>query len=353
MNQSVLAQLAPEGAKPEVAVVLVNLGTPDAPTAPAVRRYLREFLSDRRVVEIPRALWWLILNGIILPFRSAKSAAKYATIWTKEGSPLHVWTALQSKLLRGAIGARGLRVRVEYAMRYGQPALPAVLDRLKAEGVGRVLILPLYPQYSATTTASIVDAVGTWTARQRDQPELRFVKRYADHPGYIAALAARITAHWERHGRELWSGVNDARLVLSFHGIPQRNVRLGDPYQAECLATARALTEALKLPTEQVVVCFQSRFGRAEWLQPYTVQTLKALARSGVTKVDVFCPGFTSDCLETLEEINDEAREEFLAAGGKEFRYIPCLNDQAEWISALGDIAVQNTAGWPVTVAHP
>lgn len=353
MNTSVLAKLAPEGPKPEVAVVLVNLGTPDAPTAPAVRRYLREFLSDRRVVEIPRVLWWLILNGIILPLRSAKSAAKYATVWTKEGSPLLVWTALQTKLLRGTLGARGQRVRVEYAMRYGRPGLPAVLDRLKAEGAGRVLILPLYPQYSATTTASIVDAVGTWAARERNLPELRFVRSYTDHPAYIAALAARITAHWERHGRELWPGVNDARLVLSFHGIPKRNVRLGDPYQAECLATARALTEALKLPTEQVVVCFQSRFGRAEWLQPYTVQTITALARSGVTKLDIFCPGFTSDCLETLEEINDEAREAYLAAGGKQFRYIPCLNDQAEWIRALGDIAEQHTAGWPVSGARP
>ena len=322
------------------AVLLCNLGTPDAPTAPALRRYLAQFLSDRRVVEIPRALWWLILHGVILRVRPAKSAAKYASIWTPEGSPLKVWTEKQALMLGGYLGERGHRVKVRYAMRYGNPAIASVLDELKVEGVTRVLVLPAYPQYSGPTTASVGDAVGAWAQGIRSVPELRFVNRYHDDPGYIAALAKRVTDHWVVHGRP-------EKLVMTFHGVPKRSLMLGDPYHCECLKTARLLRERLGLPADQVVITFQSRFGKAEWLQPYTEPTLIALAQQGVKRVDVMCPGFTSDCLETLEEINLEARDAFLRAGGTDFNYIDCLNDQHEWIAALAGIAIQHMGGWP------
>ncbi len=322
------------------AVLLCNLGTPDAPTAPALRRYLAQFLSDRRVVEIPRALWWLILHGVILRVRPAKSAAKYASIWTPEGSPLKVWTEKQALMLGGYLGERGHRVKVRYAMRYGNPAIASVLDELKAEGVTRVLVLPAYPQYSGPTTASVGDAVGAWAQGIRSVPELRFVNRYHDDPGYIAALAKRVTDHWVVHGRP-------EKLVMTFHGVPNRSLMLGDPYHCECQKTARLLLERLGLPADQVVNTIQSRYGKAEWLQPYTEPTLIALAQQGVKRVDVMCPGFTSDCLETLEEINLEARDAFLRAGGTDFNYIDCLNDQHEWIAALAGIAIQHMGGWP------
>ncbi len=329
-------------AAPRTAVLLCNLGTPDAPTPAAVRRYLAEFLSDQRVVEIPRLLWLAILHGVILRTRPAKSAKKYASIWTPEGSPLRVWTEKQARLLGGYLGERGHAVVVRPAMRYGQPSIPAVLDELKAEGVTRVLVLPLYPQYSATTTASVHDAVCQWAQRIRHMPELRFVNRYHDDPGYIAALARRVSDHWAANGRP-------ERLVLSFHGVPRRTLTLGDPYHCECLKTARLLAEQLGVGKEQLVVTFQSRLGRAEWLQPYTEPTLVQLARQGVKRVDVMCPGFTSDCLETLEEIDQEAREAFLHAGGVTFNYLPCLNDQHEWITALAALAIRHLQGWPTT----
>lgn len=324
-----------------VGVLLCNLGTPDEPTAPALRRYLGEFLADPRVVEIPRLAWWPILNGVILRTRPAKAAAKYASIWMPEGSPLRVWTQRQALLLRGYLGERGhARVVVRHAMRYGTPSIADELDALKAEGATRVLILPLYPQYSCTTTASLYDAVGTWSARVRRLPELRMVASYHDHPGYIGALAHRIAGHWMSHGRP-------DRLLMSFHGVPQRTQTLGDPYQAECLRTARLLASQLSLRDDEFVVTFQSRFGKAQWLQPYTEPTLRELARAGVGRVDVVCPGFTSDCLETLEEIAMEGRDTFLEAGGREYTYIPCLNDQHPWIAALAAIAEQHLAGWP------
>lgn len=329
------------GAVSRSAVVLVNLGTPDAPTRSAVRRYLKEFLSDPRVVEIPRAIWWCILHLIILPFRSGKSAKKYAAIWSAEGSPLKVHTQQQAQLLRAALGERGHDdVTVAMAMRYGSPALPEVLSRLQADGCQRVLVLPAYPQYSGTTTASIYDAVFAHYARVRDLPELRFVRNYHDHEGYIHALQQSVLAHWEAHGRP-------DKLVLSFHGVPKRTLLLGDPYHCECLKTARLLAARLKLAPEQYVVTFQSRFGKAEWLQPYTAPTLRQLARDGVGRVDVLCPGFTSDCLETLEEIALEARQDFVAAGGRRFHYIPCLNEDEAWITALAEIAEQHMIGWP------
>ena len=323
------------------AVLLVNLGTPDAPTRSAVRRYLKQFLSDPRVVEIPRAVWWFILHLIILPFRSGQSAKKYASIWTRDGSPLKVHTQQQAHALFDALAARGHGdVTVAMAMRYGAPSLPDVLDKLKADGVDRIVVLPAYPQYSGTTTGSIYDAVFSHYAKVRNVPELRFVKHYHDHEAYIDALQQSVLAHWEAHGRP-------EKLVLSFHGVPKRTLLLGDPYHCECLKTARLLAAKLKLTPEQYVVTFQSRFGKAEWLQPYTAPTLQQLARDGVRRVDVLCPGFTSDCLETLEEIAMEARHDFEAAGGSAFHYIPCLNANPDWIAGLAEIAEQHMIGWP------
>jgi ferrochelatase len=333
------------GQTPKTAVLYCNLGTPDEPTPAAVRRYLAEFLSDARVVEIPRLLWLLILHGIILRTRPAQSAAKYASIWTAEGSPLKLWTERQSKLLQGWLGERGHSVVVRYAMRYGSPSIASQLSAFKAEGATRVLILPAYPQYSATSSASVFDAVYAWAAKTRRIPELRFVNSYHDHAGYIQALAASIRRHWKAHGRP-------DTLLMSFHGVPERTLQLGDPYHCECLKTARLLAQALYLDPEQWRLSFQSRLGRAKWLEPYTEPTLRALGKSGVKRVDVVCPGFTSDCLETLEEIAMEGRQAFLTSGGKEFHYIPCLNDDPAWITALCDVAQQHLAGWP-TQAPP
>ena len=327
------------GSAAKTAIVLCNLGTPDAPTPAAVRRYLAEFLSDPRVVEIPRAAWLPILHGVVLRVRPARSARKYASIWMPEGSPLKVWTERQAVLLEGYLGERGLAVTVRPAMRYGSPSIASVLDAVKASGADRILMLPLYPQYAASTTASIADALAAWLRTIRNIPEIRFVKHYHDDPGYIGALAARVVEHWRINGRP-------DKLVLSFHGLPRRSLTLGDPYHCECLKTGRLLAERLKLDDDAVIVTFQSRFGRAEWLQPYTEPTLVALARAGVARVDVFCPGFTADCLETLEEIDQEARAAFLAAGGKQFGYIPCLNDQPQWLAALADVARRHLQGW-------
>lgn len=326
---------------PTTAILLCNLGTPEAPTTPALRRYLAEFLSDRRVVEVPRALWWPILHGIILRTRPAKSATKYRTIWTEEGSPLLVWTQKQALMLRGWLGQTGLAVPVLPAMRYGAPSIDAQLQALADQGVQRILVLPLYPQYSSTTVASVIDAVNAWVGRTRALPELRFVNGYHDHPGYIAALAQSVRRHWQREG-----GRAD-KLIVSFHGIPERNVRLGDPYAEQCRTTTELLARALELGPDQYQLTFQSRFGPAQWLQPYTEPTVVALAKAGTRSVDVICPGFTSDCLETLQEINDEVREAFTQAGGQSFRYIACLNDDNSWITALSQIAQQNLSGWP------
>ncbi len=332
------------GQVPRTAVLLCNLGTPDAPTATAVRRYLAEFLGDPRVVEIPRLLWLLILHGIILRTRPAKSAAKYASVWTPEGSPLKIWTEKQAKLLQGWLGQRNHQVKVRWAMRYGSTSIASQLDAMKAEGVTRVLVLPAYPQYSGTTTASVCDAVYAWAAKTRAIPEFRFINRYHDDPGYISALAASVQRYWKANGRP-------DKLVMSFHGVPERTLHLGDMYHCECFKTARLLAEALNLGKDQYQVTFQSRLGRAKWLEPYTEPSLIALGKAGVKRVDVICPGFTSDCLETLEEINMEGREAFLHAGGQEFHYIPCLNDDPEWITALCNLAQKHLQGWPTQEA--
>ena len=326
----------------KAAVLLINLGTPDEPTAPAVRHYLREFLSDPRVVELPRVLWWPILNGIVLATRPKKSAEKYAAIWTAEGSPLKTHTEKQVRLLRGFLGKAGCTVRLEYAMRYGQPSIPATLDRLTAEGFSRILLLPLYPQYSASTTATAFDSAFAWARRMRNQPELRTVRSFPADPGYIEALATSVRHHWMTNGHPGES----YRLLMSFHGIPVKSVKRGDPYRDECLTTGRLLAEALNLDETRVTVCFQSRFGPAQWLQPYTSAVLEDFGRKGVQRVDIVCPGFPSDCLETLEEIAMEGKSTFLTAGGKEYCYIPCLNESDDWILALKDIALKNLQGW-------
>lgn len=335
---------------PDTAILLCNLGTPDAPTTPAVRQYLSEFLQDPRVVEIPRLVWWPILQGIVLRTRPAQSAKRYASIWQPEGSPLTLWTDKQAKLLAGYLGERGHKVTVRYAMRYRKPSIATVLDELKASGARRVLVLPMYPQYCAATTASVADAVYAWAKRERVLPEFRFVNRFHDDPRYIDALAKRLSDHWMTHGR-------GERLVMSFHGMPKRTQTLGDPYFDECMQTARLVAARAGVLPDKLVVTFQSRLGRAEWLKPYTEPTLVQLARQGVKKIDVMCPGFVADNLETLEEIAQEAREAFLKAGGTEFNYVPCLNDQHEWMVCLTVLALRHLQGWdtqqPAPVAIP
>ena len=330
------------GTANRTAVVLVNLGSPDEPTAAATRRYLQEFLSDPRVVEIPRAIWWLILNGIILNVRPAKSAAKYASIWQPEGSPLKVGTRQLALSLGQRLQAEGLDVDVVDAMRYGQPSVASVMDDLRQRGAQRILVVPLYPQYAAATTASVFDAVAGWALGSRAVPEFRFVHRYGDRPGYIEALARSVRQHWAANGQA-------ERLVMSFHGLPERSLHLGDPYHCECLKTGRLLTEALGLSRGQVLVTFQSRFGKAKWLQPYTEPSLIALAQQGVRSVDLICPGFAVDCLETLEEIDQEAREAFLHHGGERFHYIPCLNASDDGVAVIADLVQTHLQGWPVS----
>jgi protoporphyrin/coproporphyrin ferrochelatase len=327
------------GQAARTALVLVNLGTPDEPTAPALRRYLAEFLSDPRVVEIPRLLWLPILHGIILRVRPAKSAAKYKSIWMPEGSPLAVWTARQSAALSKEMSARGHHIEVRHAMRYGQPSVASVMDELRAAGATRVLVLPLYPQYAAATTGSVADAVHRWALGARWVPELRSIGQYHDDAGYVDALAARVRRHWQQHAPA-------ERLVLSFHGVPERSLHLGDPYHCQCHVTARLLREKLGLSADRVVVTFQSRFGKAKWLEPYTEPTVRALGQQGVRSVDVMCPGFVADCLETLEEIGQEVRDAFVESGGHDFRYVPCLNDDAEWINAMAVLAESHLHGW-------
>jgi ferrochelatase len=299
-------------------VLLVNLGTPEAPEPGEVRRFLAEFLSDPRVVALPRILWLPILYGAVLPLRSARSAHKYASIWSAAGSPLAVHTARQAQLLGERLGRP-----VRHAMRYGAPRIAEALGGLRAAGCARVRVVPLYPQYARSTTESVRDCLA---------PEVEFVADFHDHPAYIGALAALLQRHWSEHGRA-------KRLLMSFHGLPQRAVDQGDPYEKQCLATARLLGERLGLEQAEYRVTFQSRFGAAKWLQPYTEATLIELARAGAGEVDVVCPGFVSDCLETLEEIGIGARETFRAAGGRELRLVPCLNESPEWIEALAAIA--------------
>lgn len=327
--------------KPCLGILLTNLGTPNAPTTTAVRKYLAEFLSDPRVVETPRAIWWLVLHGIILRTRPRRSAHAYGKIWTKDGSPLLSLANKQTQAIRKELANRiPGPVRVELAMRYGNPSIKSGLEKLRAAGAQRLLVLPLYPQYSATTTASTFDAVADVLKSWRRLPELRLVNHYHDQPGYIQALAESIRAHWQQHGQA-------EKLLFSFHGIPQDYFAAGDPYHCECHKTARLVAETLHLEKEQWLVTFQSRFGPRAWLEPYTDETLKQLALNGTRSVNVICPGFSADCLETLEEINIQYRAQFIACGGEQFIYIPALNDQPRHIKALADIIIQHCQGWP------
>ncbi|SEJ19947.1 ferrochelatase [Frateuria terrea] len=324
------------GAACGTGVLLVNLGTPAAPTARALKPYLAEFLSDRRVIDYPRWRWWPILK-VILAIRPRRSAHAYTRIWTEAGSPLRVLSEALATALQAELAGQA---RVALAMRYGAPSVATKIAELQAAGVRRLLVLPLYPQYSATSTGSVIDAVADALKQLRWPPELRLVNDYHDDPLHIEALAERIERWWQAHGR-------GEKLLLSFHGIPERYVRLGDPYLAQCQATAARLRARLGLDEAQVLLSFQSRVGREPWLQPYTDATVRRLAAEGVRQLDVACPGFAVDCLETLEEIAMQNRDFFLAAGGQDLRYIPALNDSPEQVAGLAAIVRRHAQGWP------
>ena len=324
-----------------VGVVLVNLGTPDEPTAPAIRRYLREFLSDPRVIEIPKLLWWPILNGPILLARPRKLVPRYQSVWMEGGSPLMVYTQRQTEGLQKIFAQRGLAIEVETGMRYGEPSIKNAMLRLRERGCEHLLVVPLYPQYASSTTATVVDEVARVASHLRNQPALRFIKRFHTAPEFIRPLGDKIAAYWQQHGKP-------QKLVMSFHGLPRQCVEQGDPYCRDCYETARALAAYLGLADDAYLVTFQSRFGPAKWLEPYTEPTLKKLAQQGVTEIDVVCPGFLADCLETLEEIQVEVCEAFMHAGGKRFRYISALNDDPAWIASLADMVLGHLQGWPL-----
>lgn len=326
--------------QPRVGILLANLGTPDAPTAKALRPYLQQFLMDRRVVEIPRFIWCWILHCIILVIRPKKSAEKYASIWSKEGSPLMVYAQQQKKLFQGYLSQKiNSPFAVELGMTYGNPSMKSAIESLKAQGCDRILVFPLYPQYAASSTGAALDAVWRELLKMRNVPAIRTIKHYHDHPLYIQALASHIKAYWKQHGQP-------EKLVMSFHGVPKFHLMKGDPYHCECHKTARLLAEALGLNKEQYQVAFQSRFGRQEWLQPYLANTLDALGKQQLKRIDVVCPGFSSDCLETLEEIAMEGKHLFQSVGGSEYHYIPALNSEPVWIEAMRDIALEHLQGW-------
>jgi len=324
-------------------VLITNLGTPEAPTPKALRRYLAQFLSDRRVVEIPRLLWMLILHGIILRVRPKKSAQAYQEVWDAErGSPLKYHTEDQQKALQALLTERlGQNIVVDYAMRYGEPSIAATADKMLNLGVRRLLVLPLYPQYSGSTTGSTFDALATDFKSRRWLPHLRFVSSYFDYAPYIEAMASQIRSYWALHGRA-------DKLLFSFHGVPKHFLTQGDPYHCHCLVTARLLSKQLGLDDSEYMLTFQSRFGKAEWLKPYTDETLKKLPAEGVKRVQVYCPGFAADCLETIEEIAVENRDYFIENGGIDYAYIPALNSESAHIEALADLVEENIQGWPL-----
>ncbi|MFN2288045.1 MAG: ferrochelatase [Chromatocurvus sp.] len=325
---------------PRIGVLITNLGTPEAPEKKALRPYLKQFLSDPRVVEVPRLLWWFILNVIILNVRPARSAEAYATVWEDEGSPLLLHTRDQANALQEALAARhGDRVVVEYAMRYGRPALSDRVQSMFDRGVRKLVVIPMYPQYSGPTGGSTFDALAEDFRARRWLPDLRFVAQYHDHPGYISALADSIRSFREGHG-----GAD--KLIFSYHGEPKRYLEEGDPYHCQCHKTTRLVAQSLGRGENDYLTTFQSRFGREEWLQPYTDETLKSLPDQGIKKVQVVCPGFSADCLETIEEIGEENREYFMEAGGEDYAYIPCLNATAKHIDFLADLAGEQMSGW-------
>lgn len=324
----------------KLGILLVNLGTPQAPTAKALRIYLAEFLSDPRVVEIPRLIWMFILHGIILRVRPKKSAAAYAEVWTEQGSPLMLHAQDQTQAIRERMRAEyGPHIQVELAMRYGEPSVSNVLDDMLRDGCRKMVVLPLYPQYSGSTTGSVFDAIAADFTSRRWLPHFRYIGSYHTHPGYIEALAKSVEQHWVEHGRA-------DRLVLSYHGVPQHFLLQGDPYHCQCHVTTRLLAARLGLNDDEYMTCFQSRFGKAQWLKPYLDQTMKSLPGQGVKSVQVLCPGFSADCLETLEEIAGENKAYFMESGGERFEYIPALNDRPEHIDALMTILREEAGGW-------
>lgn len=326
--------------RPPFGVLLVNLGTPEAPTAKAVRNYLAEFLWDKRVVDVPRPLWWLILHGVILRFRPRMVAKGYASIWTDEGSPLMAISKKQQRALQLQLAAAyGQDIPVALAMTYGQPTMEQAGRELRQAGVENMLVLPLYPQFSSSTTAAVYDRLASGLKVCPHLPQTRWVNEYHQHPGYIQALANSVKEYWAEHGQ-------GDKLLMSFHGIPQRYEDRGDPYPSQCRATAKALAAALQLNDDQWYCAFQSRFGREEWVKPYTDFTLKEWGAAGVQRVDVISPAFSADCLETLEELEEENRENFIEAGGQQYHYIPCLNDRDDHIQMMVDLVKEHTQGW-------
>ena len=329
----------------KVGILIANLGTPDAATSGALRRYLSQFLMDRRVVEIPRFIWWLILNGIILVIRPKKSAAKYAQVWTPQGSPLLVHAQKQTQLFSGFLAQKiKSPFAVELGMSYGNPSMKAAIEKLKAQHCYRILVFPLFPQYAASSSAAVFDAVWKVLLKMRNVPAVRTIRSYHDHPAYISALAKSVLAYWQINGKNYTNGAG--KLVMSFHGVPKVHLTKGDPYHCACHKTGRLLAEALGLSKDDYVIAFQSRFGKQEWLKPYLASTLETLGKAKTKRIDVICPGFSSDCLETLEEIAMEGKEIFTHAGGGEYHYIPALNQNDDWIHAMTEIALENLQGW-------
>ncbi len=329
----------------KVGILLANLGTPDAPTAAALRPYLKQFLSDTRVVEIPRVIWWFILNCIILVIRPKKSAEKYAQVWLPEGSPLMVHAQKQTQLLRGFLAQKINSPHVvELGMSYGNPSMKSAIEKLKAQHCDRILVFPLFPQYAASSSSAVFDAVWKVLLKMRNVPAVRTIRNYHDHPAYIAALAASVQEHWRLNNKPNFGG--GEKLVMSFHGVPKVHLTSGDPYHCQCHKTARLLAEKLGLSKDNYVVAFQSRFGKQEWLKPYLASTLADLGKAKTARIDVICPGFSSDCLETLEEIAMEGKEIFTHAGGGDYNYIPALNENDAWIHAMTEIALENLHGW-------
>jgi ferrochelatase len=326
---------------PVTGILITNLGSPDEPTPASVRRYLKEFLWDPRVVEIPRPLWWVILHAFILTIRPAKSARAYRKVWRDEGSPLLYHSLRQRDALQNKLAERfSGPVKVVLGMRYGNPSIASALQQLRAANAQRILVLPLYPQHSAATTGSTLDALAMALEQWRYIPDLRFIASYHDDRGYVGAVTESVARFWSEHGRA-------QRLLFSFHGMPKRTLLAGDPYYCHCRKTARLVAEQLRLQDDEWLVAFQSRFGREEWLQPYADETLETLGAQGLQSLDVVCPGFSADCLETLEEMAMQNKEVFQRAGGGAYRYIPALNESPGHIDALAELVAHNAQGWP------
>lgn len=326
----------------KVGVLLINLGTPAQPTKASVKAYLKEFLSDKRVIELPKWLWWIILNSLVLAIRPKKSTKKYQSIWLPEGSPLAIYTQKQTELLRNQLEALQIsNIVVDYAMRYGAPSIAEVISKMQQQNVTKLIVLPLYPQYASSSSGTALEKVFQCISQQRHIMDVRTIKNFHDHPAYIKALALSIEQHWQAHGKA-------EKLLFSFHGVPLKTLEQGDPYFCECHKSARLIAEQLELSKDDYIVAFQSRFGKAKWVEPATQTTLQELPKKGIRHLDVICPGFVSDCLETLEEIAIEGKEIFMNAGGKQFNYIPCLNGQDFGVTALQEIIIPHLSNWNV-----